>query len=423
MTKSIISTENFDVDENEELPTREQLTETEILATYPMEQNAPAARGEEPKYYIGIDLHSNNIVYCVLTQEDGHPKKVKTGKVSCVNTEGICAVFEALRPFCENTAHFAVVEATYNWYWLANLFEAEGWFLRLADPCTVSQANLKHANDHTDAAYLAERLRVHALKTFPIMGRKARDIRDLSRYLMTLKQDLARLKIIVINQLTNHCSTRVRIQDLIREPLEIVESAQTAEDYGDKLNAAIDKSIAGLISTPGTRRLLRSELRRIVLMTQEVDQLSQELFAITTKQTNARVLQTIKGCGEVLSTIIATEVGDIQRFRTAKEFQSYCRLAPTSKLSNGKSKGLGNAKNGNAYLSWSLTELATLMARYNPEVKTEFQRLLARSGNLRVKAIRTLAAKISRAIFYMLRNGEVFDVNRCFAIRRKKAAA
>lgn len=48
----------------------------------------------------------------------------------------------------------------------------------------------------------------------------------------------------------------------------------------------------------------------------------------------------------MLSTIIATEVGDIRRFASAKNFQSYCRLAPTYKLSNGKSKGLGNAKMG-----------------------------------------------------------------------------
>ena len=63
--------------------------------TYPLECNAPA--GVEPKYFIGIDLHSNNIVYCVLTQENGQPKKVKTGKVSCNNTKGIASVAEALR--------------------------------------------------------------------------------------------------------------------------------------------------------------------------------------------------------------------------------------------------------------------------------------------------------------------------------------
>lgn len=62
-----------------------------------------------------------------------------------------------------------------------------------------------------------------------------------------------------------------------------------------------------------------------------------------------------------------------------------------------------------------------LMTRFNPEVGAEFQRLPARAGGLRVKAIRALAAKISRAIFHMLRNGEVFDVKRCFAPRKTEA--
>lgn len=82
----------------------------------------------------------------------------------------------------------------------------------------------------------------------------------------------------------------------------------------------------------------------------------------------------MKGCGDVLSAVIITEIGDISRFRTMGEFVSYCRLAPASKLSNGKSKGQGNAKNGNAYLSWALTELATLMARYNKSIQHYLER-------------------------------------------------
>ena len=172
MSKSTISETNFSANPENVFSSDARLGNRVADATYPLERNAPV--GVEPKYFIGIDLHSNNIVYCVLKQETGQPKKIKSGKVSCNNTAGIAAVGEALRPYCENVPNLAVVEATYNWYWLANLFESEGWFLRLADPCTVSQANLKYSNDHTDAAYLAERLRVHSLNTFPIMGQAYR---------------------------------------------------------------------------------------------------------------------------------------------------------------------------------------------------------------------------------------------------------
>ena len=419
MSKSTISETNFSANPENVFSSDARLGNRVADDTYPLERNAPV--GVEPKYFIGIDLHSNNIVYCVLKQENGQPKKIKSGKVSCNNTAGIAAVGEALRPYCENVPHFAVVEATYNWYWLANLFESEGWFLRLADPCTVSQANLKYSNDHTDAAYLAERLRVHSLKTFPIMGQAYRDLRDLSRSLMVLKQDMARLKITVVNELVNHCSVRVRIDSLIRDPLKLVRGNEKKPGVYEKLDELLSKIVHEFVQLPGTHYMLCSQLRRIVRLTLEVEKLGEMLFEKMADSPTAQALKTIKGCGPVLSTIIATEVGDIRRFASAKNFQSYCRLAPTSKLSNGKSKGLGNAKNGSAYLSWAMTELATLMVRFNPEVGAEFQRLLARSGGLRVKAIRALAAKVSRAVFHMLRNGEVFDAKRCFAPRKADA--
>lgn len=419
MSKSTISETNFSANPENVFSSDARLGNRVADDTYPLERNAPV--GVEPKYFIGIDLHSNNIVYCVLKQENGQPKKIKSGKVSCNNTAGIAAVGEALRPYCENVPHFAVVEATYNWYWLANLFESEGWFLRLADPCTVSQANLKYSNDHTDAAYLAERLRVHSLKTFPIMGQAYRDLRDLSRSLMVLKQDMGRLKITVVNELVNHCSVRVRIDSLIRDPLKLVRGNEKKPGVYEKLDELLSKIVHEFVQLPGTHYMLCSQLRRIVRLTLEVEKLGEMLFEKMADSPTAQALKTIKGCGPVLSTIIATEVGDIRRFASAKNFQSYCRLAPTSKLSNGKSKGLGNAKNGSAYLSWAMTELATLMVRFNPEVGAEFQQLLARSGGLRVKAIRALAAKVSRAVFHMLRNGEVFDVKRCFAPRKADA--
>ena len=256
----------------------------------------------------------------MLKQENGQPKKIKSGKVSCNNTAGIAAVGEALRPYCENVPHFAVVEATYNWYWLANLFESEGWFLRLADPCTVSQANLKYSNDHTDAAYLAERLRVHSLKTFPIMGQAYRDLRDLSRSLMVLKQDMARLKITVVNELVNHCSVRVRIDSLIRDPLKLVRGNEKKPGVYEKLDELLSKIVHEFVQLPGTHYMLCSQLRRIVRLTLEVEKLGEMLFEKMADSPTAQALKTIKGCGPVLSTIIATEVGDIRRFASAKNF-------------------------------------------------------------------------------------------------------
>ena len=99
---------------------------------------------------------------------------------------------------------------------------------------------------------------------------------------------------------------------------------------------------------------------------------------------------------------------------------SCCRLCSTSKLSNGKSKGLGNAKNGNAYLSWAFTEVAQYASR-TPVIREILQRLLRKYGGLRVKAIRTLAAKIARVTFYVLKNKQPFNAAKCFGIELTKS--
>ena len=47
--------------------------------------------------------------------------------------------------------------------------------------------------------------------------------------------------------------------------------------------------------------------------------------------------------------------------------------------------------------------------------------MLRKYGGLRVKAIRTLAAKIARVTFYVLKNKQPFNATRCFGIELTKS--
>ena len=363
-------------------------------------------------YYIEQDLHQDNVVVHVCRNEFSNgsirSKTILSKKFSIVGPEAIAAYFKALEPYCFNQPHTAIVESTYNWYWMADGFESRGWNLLLADPSTVSRANIKYADDYTDAAYLAECLRTGSLRTTWVMPKDDRAIRDLARYRMTLVEDRARLKTIIVNMITNHLSIKLTSDKLIREIDKSVEAA---------IESPSEEVAQQVLATYFDHRLVRikvgSLLNRIRFLATEIEQLDQELLSLLKPNLYSKSLQTIKGCGFVTSMIIALEIGEIERFNTHKDFVSYCRLAPTSKLSNGKSKGVGNAKNGNAYLSWAFTELANLVVRFNPEAKRYYDRLFNRS-RLRVKAIRSLAAKMARAIFMMLKHGETFDLKRCF---------
>jgi transposase len=83
------------------------------------------------------------------------------------------------------------------------------------------------------------------------------------------------------------------------------------------------------------------------------------------------------------------------------------------RLSNGKKKGVGNAKKGNKYLAWAMIEAANFAVRYDPAVKRFYQRKKAQVHG--VVAIKAVAHKLARTCYHVMRDGEPFDVTRAFA--------
>ena len=374
-----------------------------------MQEQLALARSSANCRYIGIDLHSNNIWLSVIVNEQRPSGSV--GKVifsRSIGTQRVDGTLpeDLIKPvierFCKDQPHIACVEATYNWYWLADLFEKNGWNLVLADPSTVSEAKTKAADDRKDAEYLADRLRYNALRYAVIMPKQLREIRDLVRTRGTAVKQRAREKIIVINKLTNLIGRKItgkELRELIKEHAEFGTEAPMLLNWG---------------LTEEVRTILDYHLTMATNIDQGIQKLEEHINAVGRNLRYTRELQKMPGCGPVISSILASEIGSIRRFATAANFVSYCRLASTSKLSNGKSKGLGNAKNGNAYLSWAFTELATLMVRYSEAAKRHFEKLMRKYGQLRVKAIRVLAAKLARSVYQCLSKNEPFDVLRCF---------
>lgn len=121
--------------------------------------------------YIGMDVHSDNVVACVRRNDFKNGqlrgKTIALKKFSIRDSKEPLTNF--LSKYADGQQHIMTAESTFNWYWLADIAEDHGWNFRLADPCTVSQANIKAANDETDAEYLAERLRMGSLKSTAVL--------------------------------------------------------------------------------------------------------------------------------------------------------------------------------------------------------------------------------------------------------------
>ncbi len=89
---------------------------------------------------------------------------------------------------------------------------------------------------------------------------------------------------------------------------------------------------------------------------------------------------TVPGIENILALTIMMETGDINRFASNGKYVSYCRLVKSKRISNGKTKGRGNSKNGNKYLCWAYVEAANFSRRFCPEAKKFYQRKLAKTN-------------------------------------------
>ena len=124
------------------------------------------------------------------------------------------------------------------------------------------------------------------------------------------------------------------------------------------------------------------------------------------------LLTTTPGIGKILGMTILLETGPIERFPQVGNYASYARCVPTDKISNGKTKGKGNAKNGNRYLAMAFVEAAHYAAIWNDAIKRYYQRKCRRVPTMVAK--KSVANKLTRACYHMLKNQQAFDIKRAF---------
>jgi transposase len=125
------------------------------------------------------------------------------------------------------------------------------------------------------------------------------------------------------------------------------------------------------------------------------------------------LLRSIPGVGQILALVILYEIHDIKRFPRVQDFSSYARLIRPKKESNGKWAGSSNKKIGNHHLKWAIKEAAILMLRDAAEAKYYVSKL-ERKYN-KGKALGIFTHKLGRAIYFMMKNKEAFDMKRFFA--------
>lgn len=337
-------------------------------------------------YYCGIDLGAKlSQVYII----DNDQKVLVNRKVA----NDIEVIHRLIRSHGRVPT---VIESTFNWYWIVDGLQDRKVPVTLAHSLKLAAiSNAKVKTDKHDALVLAQLLRANMIPTSYIYPAEQRPLRDLLRQ----RWDAVALRA------DEYCTMRGR---LYREGIITVGSNEVKLMGAEEINELIDH--------PLIRRQMMANNERVELLTRQIKTFEKDLLAQVKARPDFTNLKTIPGIGDILALTLLLEIGEISRFPKARQFASYCRVAPgCADSGDSHRRGRGN-KQGNPYLKWALTQAAEYARRFDRQFADHFDAVLRKhpgaSGTIITHCI--VAHRIAFAVYHVLKDGVPYNPEKLF---------
>ncbi len=238
--------------------------------------------------YVGIDLHRRRSVVVRRTESGKTIDTVRIGNDPVVLAAELAKAGEHPE---------VILEATYGWYWAADVIEDGGGHLHLAHPLGNNWGNRRVKNDERDATDLVDLLRMGRLAEGWVAPPPLRELRELVRYRAKLVNLRSGLKAQVHSVLAKE-GVRVPMADLFGKE-------------GQRLLDDVELGHAYLVRTESLRDLIE-------LCDREIAMVEVEMAPAFAGDLGYQAIQTIPGVGPVLAAIFVAEIGDVGRFHSAR---------------------------------------------------------------------------------------------------------
>ena len=327
---------------------------------------------------VGLDLHRRRTVMVRMTPAGEQLEAVRFVSDPVVLAEQIAKA---------GPAPEVVAEATYGWYWVADVLEEAGARLHLAHPLGVKGfAYRRVKNDFRDAADLADLLRMGRLPEAWIAPKQVRCQRELVRHRHKLRQLCSGLKA------GAHAV-------LAKNGLLIPRSDMFGLDGRRRLEE---------LALPEAFRVrLNSQLRLIDTLAAEIADLDGRIRAMLRADAGYRALLRVPGIGPVFGAILRAEIGEIGRFPSPRQLTSWAGLTPRHRESDTTVHRGAITKQGSRLVRWAAVE-AVQRTRPGTPMRARYERILARRGASAKHVAKVAAAReLLDCVFYALRDGHV----------------
>ncbi len=335
---------------------------------------------------IGCDAHKKFSVFVSMDEQGQYGASIRIGH----NREVFGKYLRTLEPGSD-----IALETGGGYYWMVDEIAAAGHHPHLAHALTVKrQIQGRHKTNARDAGGLAMLLHNRTLPEVWIPPAEHRDQREMLRLRMALAHKRSGLK--------------NRIHGLLQQyNLEVAAS----DLFGDKGRVEL---LARQHELPKYSRLsMLEQLELVDHLDTKIKECESQIKVMLAPSVERDLLDSLPCVGEILSAVMAMEIGDVRRFAGPDRLASYCGLVPVA-IESADWKRKGQCPRAcNNYLKWAYVEAANLISAHRhrwPE--RHVVRLLDRVKHrtkMHGKAAMAVARHLAEASYWMLSKQEVYQ--------------
>lgn len=196
-------------------------------------------------------------------------------------------------------------------------------------------------------------------------------------------------------------------------------------DKAKKLEEAAKKSIGCKNITSSARREIELLIEDYERNQKHLELLNEDLNKLCDEIPMIKEIAEIKGIGMATAISFVAEVGDIRRFKSAKQVQKYAGLA-LKENSSGKHKGLTRiSKRGRKKLRTILFRATIPLISFNEEFSSIYNYYIGRKDNplKKKQALTAICCKMIRIFFTILSKGIKYDETKMIQDIKRPVAA
>jgi transposase len=285
--------------------------------------------------FVGLDVHKETIVIAVAESEGGEARVLKSMLHDAVKLKKELAAL-ARGGWTLQVCY----EAGPTGYGLQRvLTEAKISCVVVAPSLVPKKAGSRVKTDRRDAAQLAHFLRSGDLTAVWVPDEETEALRDLER----ARDDAKNAERVARHQLDKFLLRHGRIWSGKTRWTRAHRQWVRQQEFPQE----------------ATNRVLRDYLKAVEDAQERVGRLTDDIAELVEQTALApliQALQALRGISLVSAVVIAAEIGDLRRFKTARQFMAFLGLVP-SEHSSGQSTHRGPlTRTGNAHVRWIMVE-------------------------------------------------------------------